>query len=95
VPRDRNGTYEPKIIRKYAANTNELEEKIQGLYAKGMFTRDIEDTLHELYGVEVSAGIVSTITDKIWSAVEAWQNRPLAPLYPIIYLDAIHRIASK
>jgi transposase-like protein len=90
VPRDRKGTYEPKIIRKYAANTNELEEKVLGLYAKGMSTRDIEDTLRELYGVDISAETVSKITDKVWPAVEAWQNRPLASLYPIIYLDAIH-----
>ena len=65
VPRDRNGEYEPKILRRYASNTNELEEKIIGLYAKGMSTRDIQDTLHELYGVEISAQSISTITDKI------------------------------
>lgn len=90
VPRDRKGEYEPKILRRYASNTNELEEKIIGLYAKGMSTRDIQDTLHELYGVEISAQSISTITDKIWSLVEAWQSRPLNPIYPFVFLDALH-----
>ena len=90
VPRDRNGTFEPKVIKKFASNTNELEEKILGLYAKGLSTRDIEDTLADLYGVDVSSATISTITDKIWPLVETWQNRPLAAIYPIIYLDALH-----
>ena len=90
IPRDRNGDYEPKILRRYAGNTNELEEKIIGLYAKGMSTRDIQDTLHELYGVEISAQSISTITDKIWSLVEAWQSRPLDAIYPFVFLDALH-----
>lgn len=90
VPRDRNGDFEPKIVPKYGSNTNELEEKILGLYAKGVSTRDIQDTLGELYGVDVSASTISKITDKVWELVEAWQNRPLAAIYPIIFLDAIH-----
>jgi len=90
VPRDRNGDYEPKILRRYASNTNELEEKIIGLYAKGLSTRDIQDTLHELYGVELSAQSISTITDKIWSLVEAWQSRPLDAIYPFVFLNALH-----
>jgi putative transposase len=90
VPRDRNGEYEPKILKKYASNTNELEEKIIGLYAKGMSTRDIQQTLEELYGVDVSATTISAITEKVWTLVEAWQNRPLESIYAIIYLDAIY-----
>jgi putative transposase len=90
VPRDRNGEYEPKILKKYASNTNELEEKIIGLYAKGMSTRDIQGTLEELYGVDVSASTISAITEKVWTLVEAWQNRPLESVYAIIYLDAIY-----
>lgn len=90
VPRDRNGDYEPKVLQRYASNTNELEEKVIGLYAKGMSTRDIQDTLHELYGVELSAQSISTITDKIWSLVEAWQSRPLESIYPFVFLDALH-----
>jgi len=65
-----------------------LEEKIIALYAKGVSTRDIQDTLREVYGVEVSPTTISTVTDKVWSLVEAWQNRPLATIYPIVYLDA-------
>lgn len=90
VPRDRNGSFEPKIVPKYGSNTNELEEKILGLYARGVSTRDIQDTLGELYGVDVSPSLISKVTDKVWETVEAWQNRPLAAIYPIIYLDAIH-----
>jgi transposase-like protein len=90
VPRDRKGEFAPKILEKYASNTSELEEKIIGMYAKGLSTRDIQDMLRDLYGVEVSANTISTITDKVWSLVEAWQNRPLAAIYPIVYLDALH-----
>lgn len=90
VPRDRNGEYEPKLVKKYASNTNELEEKIIGMYARGLSVRDIQDTLNELYGMEVSATTVSAITEKVWSLVEAWQSRPLEAVYPILYLDAIH-----
>lgn len=90
VPRDRNGTYAPQVVQKYSANTNELEEKILGLYAKGVSTRDIEETLNELYGVTVSASTVSAVTDKVKGEVLAWQSRPLAAIYPIIFLDALH-----
>lgn len=90
VPRDRNGEFEPQIVPKYGHNTNELEEKILGLYARGVSTRDIRDTLEELYGVNVSPSLISKVTDKVWQSVEAWQNRPLEAVYPIIYLDAIH-----
>jgi putative transposase len=90
VPRDRNGEFEPQIVKKHAANTNELEEKIIGMYAKGISTRDIQETLEDLYGVDVSAATVSQVTEKVWPLVEAWQNRPLDAIYPIIYLDAIH-----
>jgi len=90
VPRDRNGDFEPQVVKKQVANTNELEDKIIGMYAKGMSVRDIQETLHELYGVEVSPTTLSAITDKVWGLVEAWQNRALASVYPIVYLDAIH-----
>ena len=90
VPRDRNGDFQPAVLDKYQTSTNELEEKIIALYAKGVSTRDIQETLHELYGVEVSAATISTVADKVWGLVEAWQSRPLATVYPIVYLDAIH-----
>jgi transposase-like protein len=90
VPRDRGGTFQSPLLEPYQTSTNELEDKIIGLYAKGMSARDIQATLKDLYGVEVSAATVSTVTDKVWQLVEAWQNRPLAAIYPIVYLDAIH-----
>ena len=90
VPRDRNSSFHSPLLPPYQTSTNELEDKIIGLYAKGVSTRDIQATLHELYGVEVSAATISTVTDKVWSLVEAWQNRPLASIYPIVFLDAIH-----
>jgi transposase-like protein len=90
VPRDRNSTFQAPLLDAYQTSTNELEDKIIGLYAKGMSARDIQDTLHEAYGVEVSPATISTVTDKVWSLVEAWQNRSLAAIYPIVYLDAIH-----
>jgi transposase-like protein len=90
VPRDRNGDFEPQLVKRYTANTNELEDKIIGMYAKGMTVRDIQETLQELYGVDVSPTTLSAITDKVWELVESWQSRPLASLYVIIYLDAIH-----
>jgi transposase-like protein len=90
VPRDRNGDFEPQVVKKQIANTNELEDKIIGMYAKGMSVRDIQGTLQDLYGVEVSPTTLSAITDKVWSLVEEWQNRSLASIYPIVYLDAIH-----
>jgi transposase-like protein len=90
VPRDRNSTFQSPLVDAYQTSTNELEDKIIGLYAKGMSARDSQDTLHQAYGVEVAAATISTITDKVWSLVEAWQNRPLAAVYPIVYLDAIH-----
>lgn len=90
VPRDRNATFEPKAVPKYGRNTNELEEKILSMYARGVSTRDIQDALTEMYGVDVSPSLISKVTDKVWETVEAWQNRPLEAIYPIIYLDAIH-----
>jgi transposase-like protein len=90
VPRDRNGEFESKILDKHASNTNELEKKITWMYAKGMSVRDIQDTLEELYGVELSPSSISVVTNKVWELVETWQNRPLSSSYPLVWLDAIH-----
>ncbi len=102
VPRDRNGEFEPKIIAKRQTRTDEIEQKIMAIYAKGMSQRDIEDTLREIYGAEVSQGMISRITDKILPEVNEWQNRPLDKIYPVIYFDGIvfnsrkdNRIVSK
>jgi len=87
VPRDRNGDFHSELLKK---NTNEIEEKIITMYGKGMSTRDIQDILEDLYGIHVSPSTISKITDKVWGMVEVWQNRPLAQIYPIVYLDALH-----
>ena len=87
VPRDRNGEFESALLQK---NSNEIEQKITAMYAKGMSTRDIQELLTDLYGIDVSPETISAITDKVWPLVEGWQNRPLAPVYAMLYLDAIH-----
>jgi len=87
VPRDRNGEFSSELLKK---NSNEIEQKVIAMYAKGTSTRDIQDMLHELYGINVSPDTISKITDKVWELVEVWQNRPLDPAYAILYLDAMH-----
>ncbi len=89
VPRDRNGEYSPTILKKYQKSTNEIEKKITVLYAKGNSTREIKETVEELYGVNVSKTLISQITDKVLPLVEEWQNRSLEPVYTIIFLDCI------
>jgi len=90
VPRDRNREFEPKLIPKFQRDISGIEEKVISLYARGMSTRDIHDQLQELYGIELSAEMVSKITDKILPQVKEWQSRPLAPIYPFIFMDCIH-----
>ena len=90
VPRDRKGTFEPKIIGKYSRNADGMEEKILALYACGMSQRDIAEQIQELYDVEISPELVTKITEKIMPEVTAWQNRPLEKIYPFIFMDAIH-----
>src|SRR5215213_3829807 len=90
VPRDRQGEFEPKLLKKYETSSNELEDKIVTLYAKGLSVRDIHDSLQEMYGMDVSAATISAITEKVWPLVESWQNRRLEAVYPIIFLDAIY-----
>ncbi|CAA7600582.1 Transposase, mutator type [Acididesulfobacillus acetoxydans] len=90
IPRDRNGEFEPHIIKKYEKNASELEQQIIAMYAKGMSTRDIEAHMRDIYGIDVSAELVSKITDKVMPLVTEWQCRPLERIYPIVFLDAIH-----
>ena len=89
VPRDRNGEFEPKIIEKRQTRTDEIEQKIMSMYAKGMSQRDIEDTLREIYGSDISQGLISRITDKILPEVNEWQNRPLEAIYPVVFFDGV------
>ena len=88
VPRDRRGEFSSPLLDE--RRSNELERKITALYAKGTSTRDIQAMLVDIYGVEVSAATISAVTDKVWPLVEEWQNRPLAALYPVLYLDALY-----
>jgi putative transposase len=88
-PRDRNGEFEPQLIEKRQTRTDDLENRVLSMYAKGMTTRDIEDHLRDIYGVNASASMISRITDKIMPAVTEWQNRPLDAVYPIVFLDGI------
>lgn len=90
IPRDRQAEFEPKIVRKYETVCNELDKKIIGLYARGMSVDDIKAEIDELYGVDISPAMISKITDKVMETALVWQNRPLEPVYPILYLDAIH-----
>ena len=90
VPRDRKGEYEPKIVPKYQREIKGLDSQIISMYAKGMSTRDISDHIQSLYGTEVSAEMVSKITDKILPDIKEWQSRPLKSLYAMMFFDAIH-----
>ena len=89
VPRDRNGSFEPRILPKHERRFTGFDDKIVSMYARGMSTRDIQAHLQEVYGVEVSPGLVSEVTDAVMEDVRAWQSRPLEPLYMIVYLDAL------
>lgn len=90
IPRDRNGDFEPHIIKKYEKNASEIENQVIAMYAKGMSTRDIEAHMRDIYGIEISADLVSKITDKVMPMLTEWQGRPLERIYPIVFLDAIH-----
>jgi transposase-like protein len=90
TPRDRNGEFEPKIVPKNTRDVSGIEDKIISLYAKGLSTRDINEQIQELYGIEVSATMVSNITDQIIPEIKEWQARPLDEVYPFVFIDAVH-----
>jgi len=89
TPRDRNSEFDPQIIKKGQRRFTGFDDKILSMYARGMTTRDIQAHLEDIYGVEVSADLVSTVTDSVLEEVREWQNRPLEALYPIVYFDAV------
>ncbi len=90
TPRDRNSTFEPQILGKHQTRFDGFDDKILSLYARGMTTREIQGHLKEIYGVEVSPTLISEVTDAVMEEVKAWQNRPLEPIYGIVYLDALY-----
>jgi len=90
IPRDRKGEFEPKIVPKYKRDVSGIEEKVISLYARCLSTRDIHDQIKDLYGVDISAEMVSRITERIVPEIREWQNRPLEKIYPFIFMDAIH-----
>ena len=87
VPRDRSGSFEPQIIEKRQTRTDDIEARILAMYSKGMSTRDIEDHLRDIYGVDTSASLISRITDKIMPELTEWQSRPLSEIYPVVFFD--------
>ncbi len=89
VPRDREGSFEPELIKKGQTRIDGMDDKIIGLYAAGLSTRDIRAHLEEVYGLKVSADLVSRVTDVVLEEVSDWQNRALEPMYPIVFLDAL------
>jgi putative transposase len=89
TPRDRNGTFEPQIIEKHQTRFTGFDKNILSLYSRGLSTREIQQHLEEIYGVEVTAGLISSVTDEVLDEVKTWQNRQLDAVYPIMYLDAI------
>ena len=89
APRDRDSSFEPKLVGKRQTRLAGLDDKILGLYAGGMTVRDISAHLAELYGVDVGRDTISRVTDAVLDDVEAWRTRPLDPVYPIVYFDAM------
>ena len=90
VPQDRKSTFEPQVVKKRQKDISDIDQKIISMYAKGMTTRQISETIEDIYGFETSEGFISDVTDKILPQIEDWQNRPLDEVYPVIYIDAIH-----
>lgn len=90
VPQDRKSTFEPQVVKKRQKDISDIDQKIISMYAKGMTTRQISETIEDIYGFETSESFISDVTDKILPQIEDWQNRPLDDVYPMLYIDAIH-----
>ena len=90
VPQDRNSSFDPQVVKKRQKDISGIDQKIISMYAKGMTTRQISDTLMDIYGFEASEGFISDVTDKLLPQIEEWQNRPLDEMYPVLFIDAIH-----
>ena len=90
VPQDRLSEFEPQVVKKRQKDISDIDRKIISMYAKGLSTKQISETLMDIYGFEASEGFISDVTDKILPQIEEWQNRPLSAINPIIFIDAIH-----
>ena len=90
VPQDRKSIFELQVVKKGQKDISDIDHKIISMYAKGMTTRQISDTIEDIYGFDVSESFISDVTDKIVPQIEEWQSRPLDDVYPVIYIDAIH-----
>ena len=90
IPQDRQNSFEPQLLPKHRKDISAIDDKIISMYAKGMTVRQISETIEDIYGFEVSEGMVSDITDKLLPKIEEWQNRPLSAVYPIVFIDAVH-----
>lgn len=90
APQDRKSTFEPQVVKKRQKDISDIDQKIISMYAKGMTTRQISETIEDIYGFETFESFISDVTDKILPQIEDWQNRPLDEVYPILYIDAIH-----
>jgi transposase-like protein len=90
VPQDRMSTFNPQVVKKRQKDISDIDQKIISMYAKGMTTRQISDTLMDIYGFDATEGFISDVTDKILPQIEEWQNRPLEDVYPVVFIDAIH-----
>ena len=89
TPRDRQGSFDPQLVRKNQTRLTRMDDQILMLYAKGLSTREIVETFKEMYDADVSAALVSKVTDRVLEQITQWQARPLDPIYPIVYLDCI------
>jgi putative transposase len=90
VPQDRQSTFEPQVVKKRQKDISAIDDKIISMYAKGMTTRQISETIEDIYGFEVSEGMISDITDRLLPEIQEWQQRPLSDIYPIVFIDAVH-----
>jgi transposase-like protein len=90
IPRDRKGEFEPQAVRKNQTDISNIEDQVLSMYAKGMTTRDISSHLHDVYGVDASAEMISHMTDRILPVAKEWQNRPLERKYAVVFMDAVH-----
>ncbi|NTZ16250.1 IS256 family transposase, partial [Paenibacillus sp. JMULE4] len=90
IPRDRLGEFEPMVVKKHQRQVTGIEDQIVSMYAKGMSTRDIQEHLNQLYGIDVSPALISNVTAKIMPLIKEWQHRPLQTVYSVVFMDAIH-----